>query len=529
MKRLAPLLKLTAADETEAERTYRRTPYQPVLLRRDAPFDLVSALEEQRVVIPGLAVQAEPKRRYPFGAVAAHVVGYVAEITESELAEGGIPGARPGMLVGRDGLEKEYDDRLRGRDGERFVEVDALGRSVRDAGVGQALDPEQGESIRTTIDIDLQRFVAEGFPAGKRGSVMVMDPATGEVLALYSSPAYDPNAFIGGVDPELWSKLSQAADFPLMNRATQARYPPASPWKLVVAAMAMRRGLVDLNSRMPIPCRGGLQYYNRYFRCWKADGHGDLTLAEAIQYSCDVYFYQLGLKLGLTNLLGDAVQLGLRDRSGIDLPNEIRPLFPASTEYYNQRYGPRGWTSAVTLNLAIGQGENAQTLSNMVSFYAMLANPDGRAPAPHLVATEPPEIRSLGLTGEQLSGLRQALVEVVQHGTAAGARIADLRIGGKTGSAQNAHGLDHGWFIAFAPAEAPRVVVGAVVEFAEHGAAVAPMVNRIIARYLLGPGVPALTAADYQMILPDDSAPAPVPILPDTGGRTPRDDPPRPR
>jgi penicillin-binding protein 2 len=461
--------------------------------------------------------------------VAAHVVGYVAEITESELAEGGIPGARPGMLVGRDGLEKEYDDRLRGRDGERFVEVDALGRSVRDAGVGQALDPEQGESIRTTIDIDLQRFVAEGFPAGKRGSVMVMDPATGEVLALYSSPAYDPNAFIGGVDPELWSKLSQAADFPLMNRATQARYPPASPWKLVVAAMAMRRGLVDLNSRMPIPCRGGLQYYNRYFRCWKADGHGDLTLAEAIQYSCDVYFYQLGLKLGLTNLLGDAVQLGLRDRSGIDLPNEIRPLFPASTEYYNQRYGPRGWTSAVTLNLAIGQGENAQTLSNMVSFYAMLANPDGRAPAPHLVATEPPEIRSLGLTGEQLSGLRQALVEVVQHGTAAGARIADLRIGGKTGSAQNAHGLDHGWFIAFAPAEAPRVVVGAVVEFAEHGAAVAPMVNRIIARYLLGPGVPALTAADYQMILPDDSAPAPVPILPDTGGRTPRDDPPRPR
>lgn len=529
MKRLVPLLKLSAADQEDAERTFRRTPYQPVLLRRDAPFDLVSALEEQRVVIPGLAVQAEPKRRYPFGAVGAHVVGYVAEITESELATRDIAGARPGMLVGRDGLEKEYDDRLRGKDGERFVEVDALGRNVRDAGVGQVLDPEQGESIRTTIDIGLQQFVAEVFPPGKRGSVMVMDPTNGDVLALYSSPTYDPNAFIGGVDPELWSKLSQAADFPLMNRATEARYPPASPWKLVVAAMAMKRGLVDLNSRMPIPCRGGLQYYNRYFRCWRPEGHGDLTLAQAIQFSCDVYFYQLGLKLGLTDMLADAVQLGLRERSGIDLPNEIRPLFPASTEYYNQKYGPRGWTSAVTLNLAIGQGENSQTLSNMVSFYAMLANPNGEAPAPHLIGTESPEVRSLGLNGQQLGGLREALVEVVQHGTAAGARIADLRIGGKTGTAQNPHGPDHGWFIGFAPADAPRVVVGAVVEFAEHGTAVAPMVNRIIARYLLGPSIPALTAADYQMILPDDSAPAPVPILPDTGGRTQRDEPPRPR
>jgi cell division protein FtsI/penicillin-binding protein 2 len=204
-------------------------------------------------------------------------------------------------------------------------------------------------------------------------------------------------------------------------------------------------------------------------------------------------------------------------------------MIPASTEYYNQKYGPRGWTSAVTLNLAIGQGENEQTLSNMVSFYAMLANPSGEAPAPHLLPSEPGEVRSLGLTGEQIAGLRQALVEVVQHGTAAGARIAELRIGGKTGTAQNPHGPAHGWFIAFAPADAPRVVVGAVVEFAEHGTAVAPMVTRIIARHLLGPGVPALTAADYRMVLPDDSAPAPVQILPDTGGQTARHDSPPPR
>ncbi len=529
IKRIAPVLRLTPRDAQEAERAFRRTPYRPALIRRDASFDLVSALEERRVVIPGLVIQAEPRRRYPMGEIAAHVVGYVGEITEDELNAGAISGARLGLLVGRDGLEREYDDRLRGRDGERFVEVDALGRSVREAGVGQSLDPEQGESIRTTIDIELQRYVAESFPEGMRGAVMVMDPATGEILALYSSPAYDPNTFIGGVDPQVWSRLSQAEDFPLLNRAIQARYPPASPWKLVVAAMAMNRGLVDLNSRMPIPCRGGLQYYNRYFRCWKLQGHGDLTLAEAIQYSCDVYFYQLGLKLQLSNMLADAGPLGFRDRSGIDLPNEIRALFPASTEYYNQRYGPRGWTNAVTLNLAIGQGENSQTLANMVAFYAMLANPDGRAPAPHLVVAGDPPTRSLGLSPVQLAGLREALVEVVESGTAAGARVAELRIGGKTGTAQNAHGPSHGWFIAFAPADSPRVVVGAVVEFAEHGSRIAPMVNRIIARYLLGPAAPALTAADYRMVLPDDSAPEPVPILPDTIGRIIRDGFPQPR
>lgn len=531
LRRIGPIMHLSPAEMAEAARAFRRSPYQTVILRRDAPFELVSALEERRVVIPGLLIQAEPKRRYPLGPVAAHVVGYVAEITESELAvaqAAQAPGRRPGLLVGRDGLERQYDDRLRGQDGERFVEVDALGRTVREAGVGPTLDPEQGDSLHTTIDGNLQEFVAETFPPGRRGAVVVMDPTNGDILALYSSPSYDPNAFIGGVDPDLWRRLSQAEDFPLLNRATQARYPPASPWKLVVASLAMSRGLVDLNSHMPIPCRGGLQYYNRFFRCWKVDGHGDLTLAEAIQYSCDVYFYQLGLKLGLANLLGDAVRLGFRDRSGVDLPNEIRPLLPASTEYYNRRYGPRGWTNAVTLNLAIGQGENAQTLINMVSFYAQLANPNGQAPEPHLIEAGSHPLRSLGLTEEQLAGLRQALVEVVQRGTASAAQVANLRIGGKTGTAQNAHGDDHGWFVAFAPADAPRVVVGAIVEFAGHGTAVAPMVTRIIARYLLGPDALPVRMADYQLLLPDDSAPAPVPILPDTT-RVIRDGIPRPR
>jgi penicillin-binding protein 2 len=515
LDRLQPILATDSATRASVFQRYRRAPTEPVVIRRDAPFEMVSALEELRPWNPGLVIQSDPKRRYPFGDVTAHLVGYVGEVTEQELEDRDYPGARIGTLVGRDGLERRYDDRLRGRNGKKFVEKDALGRTVREAGQESMLEPQPGETIRSTVDVELQQFVAATFPAGRRGAVVVMDPRSGEILALYSAPSYDPNLFIGGIDPEQWLELSQRRDFPLFNRATQARYAPASPWKLAVAAMALRRGIVDINSRMKFPCRGGMQYYNRYFRCWRAEGHGDLTLAEAIQYSCDVYFYQLGLNVGLTALLQDAIALGFGDPSGIDLPNEYPPIFPASTDYYNERYGRRGWTSAVTLNLAIGQGENTQTLINMVRFYAMLAHPRGIAFVPRLVAGNGGEPRSLDLSESALADLRAALVAVVDRGTAAGAQIADLRIAGKTGTAQNAHGLDHGWFIGFAPADNPRVLVGAIVEYAEHGSAVAPLATRIMARHLLGPDAVA-SRGGYRIETPADSAPESIPILPDT-------------
>lgn len=524
LDRLSPLVPLDSAQVQVILRRYRRAPTEPVTVLRDAPFDVVSALEEQRAWNPGLVIQSDPKRRYPFGEVTAHLVGYVGEVSEEELRTQAYRSARRGTLVGRDGLEQVYDDLLRGRDGVKFAEVDALGRTVREATEVEVLLPEPGQTVRSTIDIALQRYIADLFPVGRRGAVVAMEPTSGEVLALYSAPSYDPNAFIGGYDPEAWRRISGAADFPLFNRATQARYAPASPWKLAVAAMALERGVVDMDSKMALPCEGGMRYYNRYFRCWRIEGHGHLTLFEAIQHSCDVYFYQLGLTLGLTNLLHDGVALGFRERSGIDLPNEYAPQFPPSTEYYNRLYGPRGWTNAVTLNLAIGQGENAQTLINMMRFYSMLANRSGVAPRPHLVGGQGGEVRALGLAGPELEGLREALVAVVNRGTATGARIADLHIAGKTGTAQNSQGLDHGWFIAFAPVEDPQVVVGAIIEFAEHGSSVAPMVTRVIARYLLGPaGVPP-GRGSTGLEMPADSAPDPVPILPDTsllrGGTT---------
>jgi penicillin-binding protein 2 len=517
LERLAPFVKLDSAGIRAVLVRYHRAPYLPALVLPDASFDLVSQLEERRLIIPGLLIQPEPKRFYPDSMVVAPLVGDIGEVTEAERAQRRFAGVRLGALVGKDGLEREYDDSLRGADGLRFVEVSALGHVVRDAGAAPTLTPVPGATIHTTIDLDLQRYVARTFPVGHRGAVIAMDPNTGALLALYSAPGFDPNAFVGGIDPDAWRRLNENEAHPLLDRAIQARYPPGSTWKLAIAAMALKRGLVTLNTRMPIPCRGGLQYGDRYFRCWMAEGHGDLTLGEAIAQSCDVYFYQLGLKLGLTSLLEDADALGFRTSTGLDLPGEIRSEFPSGAEYYDRIYGARRWTAAVTLNLAIGQGENAQTLINMVRFYQMLAS-DGRERPPYLVHPPAASDVTLGLSAVQLLGLRQAMINVVQRGTARGTagRYA-VTIAGKTGTAQNPHGPPHGWFIGFAPAEKPTIVVGAIVEFAREGPYVAPLVARVIARYL---GVDTATV-EPQFVLPTDTAPRSMQLLPGVGASPP--------
>ncbi len=521
---LARIASIANIDSAEIERVIqraRRAPYQPALVLGDAPFAVVSALEERRVAIPGLLIQAEPKRLYPDTAVVAHLVGYVGEVTEGERGTRRFASVRLGGLVGKDGLEREYDDTLRGSEGVRFVEVSARGQMVREAEAAANLNPVPGTDLHTTIDLGLQKFIAQIFPPGQRGAVLALNPNTGEVLALYSAPSFDPNAFVGGISAPYWRSLNENPAKPLLDRAIQARYPPGSTWKLAVAAMGLKRGIVGPRSHMPIPCRGGLQFGNRYFRCWNARGHGDLTLTEAIAQSCDVYFYQLGIKLGVTSLLEDANAWGFRGRTGIDLPGEIPSEFPTGPEYYDRLYGPRRWTSAVALNLAIGQGENAQTLVQMVRLYQQLAS-DGRLRTPFVVrqAATSSVNTSLDLTADQLNSLRRAMIAVVEQGTGRGSRLAALTIAGKTGTAQNSHGPDHGWFIGFAPADKPEIVVGAIIEFAQHGTAVAPLVARTIAHYL---GVEDTRFQNLRIAVPTDSAPQPFQLPQDTVAPPPSD------
>src|SRR5438445_10690476 len=525
LARIASIANIDSAVIERVLQRARRAPYQAALVLGDAPFNVVSAREERRVAIPGLLIQAEPKRSYPDSAV-AQLVGYVAEVTEAERTSK-FAKVRLGGLVGKDGLELQYDSALRGDEGLRFVEVNARGQMVREAAAAANLNPVPGTDLHTTIDLDLQQYIARMFPPGQRGAVMALNPNTGEVLALYSAPTFNPNAFVSGISPAYWRTLSESPTRPLLDRSIKTRYPPGSTWKLAIAAMALKRGIVGPRSHMPIPCRGGLQYGNRFFRCWNAHGHGDLTLTEAIAQSCDVYFYQLGIKLGVSSLLEDANAWGFRGRTGIDLPGELPSEFPTGPEYYDRIYGPRRWTSAVALTLAVGQGENAQTLVQMVRLYQQLAS-DGNMRTPFVVRpaagrAASAEHVSLDLSADQLATLRRAMIAVVEQGTARGSRLASLSIAGKTGTAQNPHGPNHGWFIGFAPPDKPEIVVGAIVEFAREGPYVAPLVSRTIAHYL---GIDDRSAAAMRVVLPSDSAPQPfqLPGTPqDTLPATPAD------
>lgn len=483
VRRYVPLDSAQIADIVER---YLQARYQPALVFGDASMEIVAKLEEHRTALPGLVIQAEPKRLYPPGKAVAHLVGYVSEVTEADLAADRYPGAVLGSIVGKGGLEREYDDTLRGNEGVRYIEVNARGRLVREGAASATLSPTRGKPIVTTIDLDLQRFVDSIWPAGVRGAMVAMTPQ-GEIRALYSAPTFDPNHFVGGISSSMWRKLNSDPAKPLLNRVIQARYPPASPFKLAIAAMALKRGLIRLNTVMPEPCRGGMRLGNRVFRCWKREGHGTLDLIGAVAASCDVYFYQLGLRLGLEAIIQDGLLMGFRDKSGIDLENELSPIYPSSLAYFDKLYGPRNWSQpGSTLNFSIGQGENTQTLINMVKFYEGLAG-TGEAVTPYLVKPSSGRKRSLGLSEKELDGLRHALIAVVERGTAAANRRADLAVAGKTGTAQNPHGEDHGWFIGFAPAEKPELIVGGIMEFAKHGTTVAPYVVQTLRRYILGP------------------------------------------
>jgi penicillin-binding protein 2 len=509
---------LDSAQISEIVERYLRARYQPALVFGDASIEIVAKLEEHRMALPGLVIQAEPKRLYPAGKSVAHLVGYVSEVTEADLAADRYPGAVLGSIVGKAGLERQYDDTLRGNEGVRYIEVNARGRLVREGAASATLSPTPGKPIVTTVDLELQRFVDSIWPAGMRGAMVAVTPK-GEIRALYSAPTFDPNHFVGGISSSMWRKLNNDPAKPLLNRVIQARYPPASPFKLAIAAMALKRGLIRLNTSMPEPCRGGMRLGNRVFRCWKREGHGTLDLIGAVAASCDVYFYQLGLRLGLEAIIQDGLLMGFRDKSGIDLENELSPIYPSSLAYFDKLYGPRHWSQpGSTLNFSIGQGENTQTLINMVRFYEGLAG-TGETVAPYLVKPPSTRRRSLGLSDKELEGLRRALIAVVERGTAAANRRADLAVAGKTGTAQNPHGEDHGWFIGFAPAEKPELIVGGIMEFAEHGTTVAPYVVQTLRRYILGPdatGPVKLGVLMDESVAPLDNAPHAVELDPDS-------------
>ena len=493
LTRLRGSINLTNKQFEDAIRRFRRDRTRPTVIVQDASFDVVSVLEEHRMEFPSLIIQSAPKRIYPNGEAVGAFVGYISEISETELSNLASEGYKAGQLIGKGGLEKQYERELAGREGIQFVEVDARNRIVPNGRAREDVTPQEGPPLYTNIDIDLQDYIHTLFADTLAGAVVAMVPKTGEVLAIYSSPSIDPNRFVGGVSAAYYDSLRNDPREPLYNKAVQGQYAPGSTFKLATSVIGLEDSLITFNTRMPQPCNGFYYFGNRPWHCWKKEGHGSVDLAGAIAQSCDVYFYQLGQKIGLSRLVAGGISLGFDKKSGIDLPEEKRPLFPTSVPaYFNQKFGPRNWAAgSIELNLSIGQGENAQTVVNMARFYSALAT-DGSEPTPMIKRGQPQRTKRIALDSLQVAQLRKAMMGVVAAGgTAAAAAINGVSVAGKTGTAQtmrySASGkpLYYAWFAGMAPANNPEVVVVVMVpNVTFEGSTAAGLATKIIAHYL---------------------------------------------
>lgn len=492
---LSDLLGIEHGRVTEKLDEVGSTYYGSIVLVEDASLEQVSRVEERRSSLPGVKVEATPRRRYLGGSLATHALGYVGEISDQALDSMAPLGYRAGDVVGKSGVERRYELLMRGHDGVEYWVCDAAGRELYPFASGPSRVARPGTDLVLTIDTATQIAAEEALAGFNAGAVVAVEPSTGEVLAMASQPSLNPNALVDGLSSAEWAELSAGSHHPLLNRTVQATYPPGSQFKLVTAAAALEMGRVVPGET--IVCRGAYKYGIRTFRCWRAEGHGTTDLLKGITESCDVYFYQLGVKLGVAALMDWTERCGLGRQTGVDIAGEVGGNVPTPS-WYDRHYGRRKWSRGVVLNLAIGQGELLVTPLQAACLVSGIVN-DGRVMVPHLfkraetysgrvIATARPRTAlRLPFSRSTLSFLRRSMIGVVEasNGTGKQARVRGIEVGGKTGTAQNPHGEDHSWFVSFAPAKDPQIVVAVLVENAGSGAAVAaPIARRVMMAYL---------------------------------------------
>ena len=468
---------------------------QTAILRRAAPYAVMAAVEESRSDLAGIDVQVAPIRRYPSGTLAAQLLGYAGEINDRELEERADKGYGLGDLIGKTGVERGYEDELRGVDGAEFVVVNAMGKRVTTLEEGPPRLPVAGRDVTLTIDLTIQRALETAMAKIERGAAVVLDPRDGSVLAMVSKPVYDPNEFSRGISFDRWKELNSNGAFPLLNRATQSAYPPGSTFKVVCMLAGLKSGAVDPDSHMPTACNGGYWFGGRRFGCWWHSGHGSLNLVDALQHSCDVYFYQLGLHLGLEPIEQMAHALGLGERTGIDLPAEAKGLVPSS-RYYNEHFHTGRWPRGVLLNLGIGQGELLVTPLQLATMTAIVAN-GGHAVRPHVVMSvqgqngfkiQRPVESGVVTDAANWETMHDAMHRVTLPGGTANASrtVPGMDVAGKTGTAQNPHGKDHALFVCFAPLQSPTLAMSIVAENTGHGSEwAAPVAGSLLRQMFL--------------------------------------------
>ncbi len=483
--------------------------YAPILLKQDIGRDTLAAIEVHKYNLPGIVVSVKPRRHYIYKQSAAHLIGYLGEISSDELKSEKFFCNKAGDYIGKFGVEKKYESLLRGKRGGRQVEVNAAGQVVR---VLRTVKAFPGHNIYLSIDSLLQQK-AEELLEGLAGTIIAMEPATGQILAMASSPAFDQNAFVNGMSHKQWDSLISNPFRPMENKAINAEYPPASLYKIVTAIAGLEEGIIDENTLFH--CPGYYKCGNRVFRCWEKRGHGKVDVVKALSESCDVFFYQVGQKLGVDKLAWYARACGLGSPTGINLDYEAKGLIPTA-DWKRSRTGI-GWQLGETLSVAIGQSYNLVTPLQMMTLISGIANGGIRHQPLIIGKVETAEGEIVSENNRKVTGklpASQRTIDIVKKGlwdavnkrkgTAwIAAHIDDVDISGKTGTAQlvgrkggdesaykdKIHKFDHlkphAWFVAYAPSKEPQIAVTVIVEHGEHGSsAAAPLSRELIKTYL---------------------------------------------
>ena len=518
---LAEVVSIEAKDRRRFKRLLEESKnFESIPIRTRLSDEEVARFAANRYRFPGVEVKARLFRQYPEGTLAAHAIGYISRITSKDAewidAEGHTANYRGTEQIGKIGIEQHYEFELHGTTGYEQVEVDAGGRAVR---VIAHTPPIQGNNLVLTLDSRLQRIAEQAF-GSRRGSLVALDPANGEVLAMVSSPAFDPNLFVDGIRFDDWDELNSNPDKPMLNRAIYSAYPPGSTFKPLMALAALTYGKRAPNQAIVDP--GYFNFGNHRFMDDKPGGHGVVDMFRSIVVSCNTYYYQLANDMGIDNIARFMGQLGLGSRTGIDIPGEATGVLP-SPEWKQHRFKRREqqkWFAGETISVGVGQGYNAYTTLQMAHALANVLN-YGQVFRPHLVARindpgnallrtiEAEPVRQVALKPEHVDFIKRAMAGVIKEGTGARAFAgAPYEAGGKTGTAQvfslkgqkYAAGQvkeklrDHSWFVAFAPLDKPRIVVALMVENGGFGAeSAAPIARQVLDYYLLGksPGGPA--------------------------------------